>query len=242
MKRNPGAWLRELLFERTVDIALLNTLGIGCLLGAGLALWFAFATGPASNWTVWLALLPGAVCLGAAFYKATRPGGGSVANWRLRDIGIGARAEETVGQAIEYALTRARCGVAHHVEEIAKVGDIDHLVATPRGLWVIETKHGRIPDREFPKALSRIAANVEAVREWAPGTQVTGCLVFSGDREVRARSTFDHGAETIKCFTSAQALMLRLREEAHGDGPVGTDLARRVWTLAKAEEPIRRTA
>ena len=51
----------------------------------------------------------------------------------------------TVGQAIEYPSTRERCAVAHHLEEIARVGGIDHLVATPRGLWVIETKHGLVP-------------------------------------------------------------------------------------------------
>jgi len=242
MKRNPGAWLRELLIERAMDIALLNMLGIGSLIGAGLALWLALGSGPAFQWIAWFALLPGAVCLGVAFYKAARPADGGVASWRLRDIGTGARAEETVGQAIEYSLTRARCGVAHHVEEIARVGDIDHLVATPSGLWVIETKHGRIPDQQFPEALSRIAANVQAVRDWAPGTQVTGCLVFAGDREVRAKSTYGSGAETIRCFTSAPALMRTLRKEAHGQGPVGADLARRVWTLARAEEPIDQIA
>ena len=234
MKRNPGAWLRELLNERATDIALLSMLGIGGLTGAGLALWLTFGSGPAFQWTAWFALLPGAVCLAVAFHKAARPADGSIASWRLRDMGTGARSEETVGQAIEYALTSARCGVAHHVEEIAKVGDIDHLVATPRGLWVIETKHGRIPDQQFPEALSRITANVQAVRNWAPGTQVTGCLVFGGDREVRARSTYESGEETIRCFKSASDLMRALREEAHGEGPEGAGLARRVWKLAAA--------
>ena len=81
-------------------------------------------------------LLPGAVLLGVALFKARR-------GWRLEDMRKGARAEESVGQAIEYALTSKRCAAAHHVEGIARIGDIDHLVATPRGLWVIETKHGR---------------------------------------------------------------------------------------------------
>ncbi len=238
MKRNPGEWLRERLIERMIDVGLLATMGIGCLLGAGLALWLTCGAAPAREWTIWFALLPGAVCLGAAFYKATRTGGRSVDRWRLRDMRVGARAEENVGQAIEYALTRERCGVAHHVEEIARVGDIDHLVATPRRLWVIETKHGWIPGRKFPEALRRIAANVEAVRDWAPGTQVTGCLVFAGDREVRAQPTFERGMETIRCFTSATALMRELREEAHGEGPIGANLVRRVWTLAKAEGPL----
>ena len=235
MKRNPGEWLRERLVERTMDVALLATMGIGCLIGAGLGLWLAFGSAGALEWIMWFALLPGAVCIGAAWYKAARTGGRSPDRWRLRDMRVGARAEEKVGQAIEYALTRPRCAVTHHVEEIAKVGDIDHLVATPRGLWVIETKHGRVPKRKFRKTLRRIAANVEAVREWAPGTRVTGCLTFGGDQDVDARPTYDRG--TIRCFKSAAELMRELREEAHGEGSEGVDLARRVWGLARAEGP-----
>ena len=234
MKRNPGEWLRERLVERTMDVALLATMGIGCLIGAGLGLWLAFGSAGSLEWIMWFALLPGAVCIGAACYKAARTGG-SADRWRLRDMRVGARAEEKVGQAIEYALTRPRCAVAHHVEEIARVGDIDHLVATPGGLWVIETKHGRVPKREFPKTLRRIAANVEAVRQWAPETRVTGCLTFGGDQDVRARSTFERG--TIRCFTSAEELMRRLREEAQGEESAGADLAPRVWALAGAEGP-----
>ena len=235
MKRNPGEWLRERLVARTMDVALLATMGIGCLIGAGLGLWLAFGSAGSLEWIMWFALLPGAACVGAAFYKAARTGGRSADRWRLRDMRVGASAEEKVGQAIEYALTRPRCAVAHHVEEIGKVGDIDHLVATPRGLWVIETKYGWIPEKQFPKTLSRIAANVEAVREWAPGTWVTGCLTFAGDQDVHARPTYDRG--TIKCFGSAEELMRRLREEAHGEGPEGVDLARRVWGLARADGP-----
>ena len=235
MKRNPGEWLRERLVERTMDVALLTTMGIGCLIGAGLGLWLAFGSAGSLEWIMWFALLPGAVCIGAACYKAARRGGRGADRWRLRDMRVGASAEEKVGQAIEYALTRPRCAVAHHVEEIAKVGDIDHLVATPGGLWVIETKHGRVPRREFPKTLRRITANVEAVREWAPETRVTGCLTFGGDQDVRARSGFERG--TIRCFPSAEELMRRLREEAHGEGSEGVDLARRVWRLARAEGP-----
>ena len=51
------------------------------------------------------------------------------------------------------------------VETIARVGDIDHLVATPRGLWVVETRHGRVASPDFPETLRRIALNVEAVRD-----------------------------------------------------------------------------
>ena len=146
----------------------------------------------------------------------------------------GARAEETVGQAIEYALTRQSCAVAHHVEEIASVGDIDHLVATPFGLWVIETKHGRVPKSEFPETLRRIAKNVEGVREWAPGTRVTGCLVFAREQKPPPKAKFKSGSETIRCFESAKSLKHELRAEAHKEGG-SSELARRVWKLDSLE-------
>ena len=228
MKRNPGEWLRDRLFDRVVQAALLGMGGIGWLLGAGLVLWTT--RGPSQavpEWMVWSMLLPGAGFLMAALYKAKR-------GWRLPDMRKGARAEETIGQAIEYALTRDACAVAHHVEEIARVGDIDHLVATPSGLWVIETKHGRVPKSEFAETLRRIAANVEGVREWAPGTRVTGCLVFASDQQKRPKPTFKHGKETIRAFANRRALMRELRNEARGSGD-SLDLARRVWKLGKLE-------
>ena len=98
-------------------------------------------------WTISFVLLPAAMLLGAALHKLAR-------GWRLSHMQKGAHAEERVGQAIEYALTRERCAVAHHVEGIARVGDIDHLVATPRGLWVVETKHRLVPRSEFPETLA----------------------------------------------------------------------------------------
>ncbi len=117
----------------------LATFAVGWLCGAlGAALSLAHDRLLGTEWTIVFVLLPAVGLLVAALYKWAR-------GWRLPDMGNGARAEEAVGQAIEYALTRERCAVVHHVEEIAKVGDIDHLVATPRGLWVIETKHGRVP-------------------------------------------------------------------------------------------------
>ena len=176
---------------------------------------------------VWSLLLPGVGFLLAALYKAKR-------GWRLTDMKKGARAEETIGQAIEYALTRDACAVAHHVEDIARVGDIDHLVATPDGLWVIETKHGRVPTSEFRETLRRIAANVEAVREWAPDTPVTGCLVFGSDQERPPKPTYNHGKETIRAFGSRTKLMRELRSEARGTGG-SNDLAMRVWKLGSLD-------
>lgn len=228
MKRNPGQWLRERHLGQIVDVTFLATIAVGWLFGALVAaLAMEFRPSLGAEWTMFLVLLPVAGLLGAALYRVKH-------GWRLPDIGKGARAEETVGQAIEYALTRERCAVAHNVEEIAGVGDIDHLVATPRGLWVIETKHGRLPRSYFLETLRRIALNVEAVREWAPGMRVTGCLVFATDGGNPPKPTYAWGKETIRCFGSAAALMREVKREAHGEGG-SSDIARRVWRLGKVE-------
>ena len=228
MRRNPGEWLRKRLLGRVTDAALLATLGTGWLCGVAATLWTTLVGGFGSGWIIWLVLLlPGAAFVGGALYKAQR-------GWRLKDMKKGAQAEETVGQAIEYALTRESCAVAHHVEGIASVGDIDHLVATPLGLWVIETKHGRVPKSEFPETLRRIANNVEGVRQWAPGTPVTGCLVFAREQKPPPKLTFEWGSETIRCFKNAKSLMHKLRAEAHKEGG-SSELAQRVWKLGSLE-------
>ncbi len=209
-----------------MDVAVAGSFLFGLLGGSGLALGLTHGAhlGPA-----WVMLLLGTVAVFAALYALYKANRG----WRLVNMKKGARAEETIGQAIEYALTRESCAVAHHVEEIARVGDIDHLVATPGALWVIETKHGRVPKPHFRKVLRRIARNVEAVREWAPpNTKVTGCLVFGSEQERRPAPSYSHGSETIKAFADPAALRRALRKEADRTGG-SADLARRVWKLGK---------
>ncbi|MCY4345129.1 MAG: nuclease-related domain-containing protein [Gammaproteobacteria bacterium] len=233
MKRNPGDWLRTRILERNLLVALYTVAGTGWLGGAFVVAWVAWAgsdSKPLVMWDILIpVLLPVTAFLGLAFFSAKR-------GWRVRDMRRGARAEEKIGQAIEYALTRDTCAVAHHVEEkdIARVGDIDHLVATPDGLWVIETKHGRVPKPQFRETLRRIAANVEGVRKWAPGVQVTGCLVFASKQDKPPAKTFKLGKDTIMAFDGAEALMRKLREKARGTGGC-PELARSVWKLGILE-------
>ena len=226
LKAYPGEWLRERLVDRVLQAVLFGTMGAGWLLGAGNVLWVTRGAGRMlPEGAVWSMLLPAAVFLGVAVFKAVR-------GWRLGDMLKGTRAEEKVGQAVECALTSAGCAVAHHVERIAEIGDIDHLVATPHGLWVIETKHGRVPKPEFPGALQRIARNVAAVRKWAPGLRVTGCLVFAHEPEKPPKPYYMSGAEKILCFASPRLLMIKLKDEAHAEGG-SSRIAKKVWPLAK---------
>ena len=158
--------------------------------------------------------------------------------WNIDNLGKGLDAETRVGQIIEYAITARDCAVAHSVIEIAKVGDIDHIVATPRGIWVIETKYKRVPKKAFPEVLSRIAANTDAVREWAPaGTDVRACLVLAYETG-KARKTRSHGKEKIAVYTeeSLAALMRELRKEARGSGSLDERIAKDIWRLARITE------
>ena len=211
-RRNAGEWLRDLLLVRVLEGGTLMICGIGWLFGGLLSVLDA-------SW--WMVFGPAIGFIGAGASRLFR-------GWRLEDVKQGARSEEKVGEAIEYALMRNNCAVAHGVTEIARPGDIDHLVATPRGLWVVETKSGGSVRRH----LKRIVKNVEAVREWAP-PGVTGVLVFSGDVPANVKSAYERGAETIRCFPDVQALTRHLRIEAGAAGSPVSGVVREVWRLAK---------
>ena len=212
-KRNPGEWLRDRLLVRALEGGMLTIWGFGWLLGGLLSVVQAS----------WLMVFGPAIALIAAgAWRLFR-------GWRLGDVRKGARAEERVGAAIEYALVRSTCAVAHGVTEIAREGDIDHLVATPGGLWVVETKSGG----KARRYLKRIVKNVEAVREWAPpGVDVTGVLVFAGDLPVEVKHCYERGTETVLCFPDADAFMGHLQIEAGAAGSLESGVVPEVWRLA----------
>ena len=154
---------------------------------------------------------------------------------RLGNLDKGEKAETWAGQAIESALTAANCAVAHSVITIARVGDIDHLVATPVRLWVIETKYRRVPRERFPEVLRRIADNTNAVWEWAPaGTPVRGCLVLANDARPQ-RKTFDYGNAPIVVHTPA-SLARELKAEARQERVIDEQVAANVWELGRVPE------
>ena len=154
---------------------------------------------------------------------------------RSSNPGNDERAEPRAGQAIEHALTAPHCAVARSVNAIAKVGDIDHLVATPVRLWVIETRSRRVPRERFPEVLRRIADNTTAVWEWAPaGTPVRGCLVLANDARPQ-RKTFDYGKEPVVVHTPA-SLARELETEARTERMVDEHVAASVRELGQTPE------
>ena len=231
MRKQPGSWLRRRFLMRGVAAV------------AGFALLFGIAIG------TWVhMLLPELAELVTGAYVF----GFIVGAAALAMVGIGPRsksniekgldAETWVGQAIDYAVAAPGSAVAHGVTEIAKYGDIDHIVLTPARLWVVETKSGRVPNKEFRKVLAQIAANVAAVREWAPdhGVQVPvqGCLVLpSGEVTARDERGYDDKASGEKILVEdRKSLVKKLRGESRGQQEADNEGVKNVWGLGKMEE------
>ena len=215
-RRSPAAWLRGRLLAQLLAVMVPALVGAGVCLGALLGQWVpilyvSFAT---------------VVVLGTAYVWLR-----SDRRWSLSNLERGIDAEYRVGQVIDYALVPRNCAVAHGVVGIGVDGDIDHLVATPGALWVIETKARAVPQDLFPAVLERIAANVHAVEDWASGVPVCGCLVllepFRGRRDYEA----DDGTPVL--VHDEKSLRDALRADTQDEGAVGAELARRVWELGR---------
>ena len=190
VRRFAGAFVRR---QRN-DVLLLIAAGGGVLVGLWLGYLLHRATGA---WLdgVWVSVGFGGTILVAvaAFWVVLA----KLERGRLGRLEKGEDAEVRAGQFIEHALTAPDCAVAHSVTGIARIGDIDHLVATPVRLWVIETKYRRVPREHFPEVLRRIAGQydrrvgVGSARD--PGARVSGARIRIADppQDVRLRQGSD---------------------------------------------------
>ena len=139
MRRKAGSFAQRKL----INSSLLAIGGVGMAMGLGIGLLFypLFPPWADSYWGVFAYLGTAGVSLSPVCLM-TRPS----FRWNLDNLQKGGEAETYVGQLVEYAITAEHCAVAHSVTEIATGGDIDHLVATPAAVWLIETKYKRVPN------------------------------------------------------------------------------------------------
>ena len=80
--------------------------------------------------------------------------------------GRGLAAERRVGDRVEHALVRDGCAFAHDVKEsLGPGGNVDHVVLTRAGVWVVETKAAWLHEERFKDALQQAAGNVQRVRD-----------------------------------------------------------------------------
>ena len=144
-------------------------------------------------------------------------------------------ADTSARQAIEQALTTPGCAIAHSVRSIARTGTIDHLVATPLRLWVIETKYEDVAREQFPAVLRQVAENTSAAWKWAPpGTPVRGCLVLAKGA-MPGRRTCDYGHQPVVLHTPT-SLARELAAEASQERMVDERVAADVWGLGRGAQ------
>ena len=219
VRRDAGDWVRTRVRTSGLVVAALVSGMLGLLVGIGLA-----------GFVGWRLVALPAMCLVAAVILLAR----RYERGGFSHLLKGAAAERNVGGAIEYAITAPGCAVAHSVTEIARIGDIDHLVATPNCLWVVETKYRMVPRDRFSEVLRRIRVNLEAVRRWAPpGVEVRGCLVLATGKDLPRKRLYEDGQ--VEVF-DPKSLVRKLKEEsAKQAGNEDVLTARRVWKLAGGE-------
>ena len=155
-------------------------------------------------------------------------------------LGRGLEAERRVGDRIEHALVRPGCAFAHDVKEaLGGSGNVDHVVLTPAGVWVVETKAGWLKKGPFKNALRQVAVNVERVRRHLNmiDVPVRGALVIADNQE-SYESDHDWMGEPVTAFRVV-SFWQRLQEEC-GAGGQSVEAqeregwAREIWRLGSS--------
>ena len=177
----------------------------------------------------WLIVMATAFVLGGGAYVWARYG-----RWSNENLEKGWRGERRVGEEIEHAITARGCAVAHGVKDVAAIGDIDHLVATPSRLWVVETKYRWLPKEAFTEALRRLERNMDAVAMKFPQTPIQGCLVLAYEKEKEVkRRRYNNGRIVVH---KPETLLEALQDEAQRKLSLDPAVAKRIWELAVTGE------
>lgn len=235
MSGNAGSFIRD----KMVRFALYCAAGAGGLIGLAIGMLFytVFPRWIGFGWGLVAFTTTAVVVFLIVIRVLDRPS----YRWNLDNLKKGVDAETRVGRIIERAITANNCAVAHSVTEIAKIGDIDHIVATPVAVWVIETRYQKVPQEQFSKVLNRIATNMNAVRQWAPDkTTVRGCLVLAYENESVKKSrwgtTDNGGKENIAVYArpSLDTLEQEMRKEAGKTPSLDERIAKKIWRLGSA--------
>lgn len=176
-----------------------------------------------------IALSVGVLLAFAVFYRYLR-----ISDARL---GRGLRAEQQVGDLIEHALAKPGCAFAHDVKEpLEGSGNVDHVVMTPAGIWVVETKSGWVHQQRFPKALHQVARNVRRVRRHlGTALPIRGALIIADRKDRALQQDYESEGEPVKAFDPKTFWELLRRERnldtAAGSSPDAARVARLVWQL-----------
>ena len=235
-RKNPaGGWLLGEWHSRIAGIAAGAAVVIGFALGLMVA-GFPLIGKLMQTYPGWLTLVELGVA-GLAFGVAWLALHHTDTTWRR-----GLAAEKRVGDRIEHALVRHGCAFAHDVKEALDGvgGNVDHVVLTGSGVWVVETKAAWLKDEPFQDALRQTATSAKRIREKLdrPDVPVRGALVIADNREPY-EADFDWEGEPVTAFRVA-SFWQRLQEECderegHGEIREREELAREVWGLGSTQ-------
>ena len=234
-RKNPaGGWLLGQMVERGMFAVLVW----GAVTGVALGLCVfgnPVAASRMQTFPWWYSFL-GALCLvGLALGLLTLVARRTESTW-----GRGLGAERHVADRIEHALVWPGCAFAHDVKEaLDGPGNVDHVVLTPAGVWVVETKAAEwLEGDRFTEALQQTAANVARVRrELGTTVLVRGALVLANNQKLQP-SNYDWKGEPVTAFGVVSFWRSILREckaDRHDiDAPGQKSLARKIWGLGSS--------
>ena len=226
-KNAAGGWLRGEFFRRIASSGMLLMAIAGFAVGflvRGLPQFDELPGGLAS----WAVL--GVVVLSfGVFYAYCR--------WVNATWGQGLDAERRVGDLIEHAVAQRGCAFAHDVKEaLGGRGNVDHVVMTPAGIWVVETKSAWLSKRRFRRTLRQVAKNARRVRHHLKTSlPVRGALVIADRSNDSHESDHDWNGEPVKAFGAKKfwSVLRAEREQARyiSESSQTSTVERQVWNL-----------
>lgn len=226
-KNAAGGWLRGEFLRRIASAGMLFMAVVGFTVGFLVGGLPQFDGAP-GGLAAWVALGVMIAALGI-FYAYCRQ---VVTTW-----GRGLEAERQVGDLIEHAVAQRGCAFAHDVKEaLGGRGNVDHVVMTPTGVWVVETKAAWLSKRRFPAALRQVAENADRVRRHLETSlPVRGALVIGDRSNDSLDADHDWNGEPVKAF-GAKRFWSVLRAESEAGCDIGGSsetlrVERRVWNL-----------
>ena len=224
-KNAAGDWLRGEVLRRIASASMFWMGMAGIVLGfmIGSLSVFDGSAGSRVSWVLAGMMIPAFL----AFYVFCRR---VEATW-----GRGLQAERQVGDLIEHAVAQRGCAFAHDVKgALSGRGNVDHVVMTPAGIWVVETKSHWLSKRRFRQALFQVTENAGRVRHHLDTSlPVRGALVIADNDSLEEE--YDYNSEPVKVFGAKMfwSLLRREREQDPALGP-SSETARveqLVWNL-----------
>ena len=192
-KKAAGSWVRWEMLTRIVSAGMLAMAAFGFGIG------FMLRGPPALDALDQTIATWGVVAMMSLVCGALYVFGGRIeSTWRA-----GWDAERRVGDLIERAIVEAGCAFAHDVKEaLGGSGNVDHVVMTPVGVWVVETKAHWLSPRRFPAALGQAANNARRVRHHLKTPlPVRAALVIAerADGPFERDHDWEGGGEGVRC-------------------------------------------